>query len=480
MEAVVDRNPRDVLTDPRAWLLGIITGIGIFSAFRAARRPPSQPREAQPQGRRPRVVVLGGGFAGLTAARVLQQRLAGGCEVLLIDRHNYQLFTPLLFQVAACGVDPYSITYPLRHFTDDEGITFQAGIVSGVDFDARRVELRDSADVSYDYLVIALGSTTDFFDNKSAQEHAMPLKTVEDGLAIRNQILDALERGAKSSDEEERRSLLTFVVVGGGATGVETAAALSELLRHTLPDFYPNIALAEHRIVVIEAADKLLGHMKDPAASVALDRLRKLGVEVWLSTEAKEVGAGRVTASDGRTVEARTIIWATGVKAPEVVSSMSTDHGKGGSLAVDSYLQVKGRPGVYAVGDCAHVEDPDRHSSVPLLAESAVQEGRAAAENIARAFEGRPQLPFHFHSLGTLVSLGRSRGIAQFGRFVLNGLPGAVAWHLVHLAKIPSYRDRLSTSLDWSAGYVHDRDTARLEVQPEEVRAHHDGTGREL
>lgn len=474
----MERNVRNALTDPRTWLLGVLTGFGIYSAIRAARRLSPQPHASQPQGSRPRVVILGGGFAGLETARALQQRLAGRCEVLLIDRHNYQLFTPLLFQVAACGVDPYSITYPLRHSTDHEGIAFHAGTVSAVDFDARKVKLRDNGEVPYEYLVIALGSTTDFFDNKSAQEHAMPLKTAEDGLAIRNHVLDVLERGARASDQEERRSLLTFVVVGGGATGVETAAALSELLRHTVPDFYPDIASAEHRIVVVESAGKLLGHMKDPAASVALQRLRGLGIEVWLSTEAKEVGAHRVTTSDGRTVDARTIIWATGVKVPEVVSSISADHGKGGSLMVDEYLQVKGRPGVYAAGDCAHVEDADRHTSVPLLAESAVQEGRAVAENIARAIEGLPELPFHYHSPGTLVSLGRSRGIAQFGRFVLDGLPGAVAWHLVHLAKIPSFRDRLSTALDWSAGYVHDRDTARLEVQPEDVRVHQDGRDR--
>lgn len=449
----------------KSLLAGAALGFVAYSASRLVGRRLHRTATNSEAGPKPRVVILGGGFAGLETARTLQSRLPGKCDIVLVDRHNYQLFTPLLFQVATCGVDPYSITYPLRDFAGNRGIQFRTGTVNGVDFDERSAQL-DTGSLGYDYLVIALGSTTNFFGDNSAQEHTLPLKWVEDAIAVRNHVLGMLEKAATATDSDERKALLTFAIVGGGATGVETAAALSELLRHTVPEKYPAIDPSEPRVVVIEAEGKLLGHMKGDSAAIAMERLQSMGVEVWLNSKAKGVQPGRIATENGQTLAAKTIIWATGVRAPDVVARLDVQHGKGGSIVVDQYLQVKGRPDVYAIGDNASVEDGISHKHVPLLAESAVKEGRTAGENIARAIQGQAQVPFHFRSLGTLVSLGRGAGIAQFGRFVIGGPFGAIAWHVVHLAKIPGMRDRLSTVLDWSAGYVHDKDTARLEMQP--------------
>jgi NADH dehydrogenase len=278
-------------------------------------------------------------------------------------------------------------------------------------------------------------------------------------------VIDALERAAVTVDDDERHALLTFVVVGGGATGVETAAALADLLRQIIPSDYPGLSAAEARVLVVEGSSKLLGHMDTRMAGAALATLRDKGVEVWLNAKAGDVAQDHVALEDGRTVPARTVVWATGVRAPEVVERLDAPHGKGGSLAVNEYLQIEGHPEVFAAGDNAHYEDPQTHQSAPLLAAAAVQMGAAAGENVARAIAGQPLLPFRYHSLGTAVSLGRNAGSAEFGGLVVDGLAGWLVWRAIHLAKITGFQNRLRTALDWSLGYLNESDTARLEMQ---------------
>jgi NADH:ubiquinone reductase (H+-translocating) len=428
-------------------------------------REPSTERGEEPQG--PRVVILGAGFAGLTVARALQRRLAGQARVTLIDRHNYHLFTPMLYQVATWGLDPYDTAYPLRQFVGRAGVSFRKALVTGVDLDRRRVQL-GSDGVDYDYLVIALGSTTNFFGNQDAASHALPLKWLEDGVAIRNQVIDMLEQAAETHDADERRALLTFVIVGGGATGVEAAASLADLLHEVIPADYPGIGPEEARVVVIEAEGKLLGHMGESMATSALAHLRSVGVEVRLNTKAQDVTENQVSTSDGRKLATHTILWSTGVRAPQVVSGLDVAHGKGGSLAVDEYLRLRGHPEVFVCGDCCHYEDPATQQAVPLLAQAAVDEGRAVAANLASAIAGAPLRTFHYRSLGEAVSLGRGAGAVRIGANgpVLDGLAGWLGWRVVHLARITSFRNRLATVLDWSVGYLYDLNTTRLELEP--------------
>lgn len=456
-ERVATQNDRMVWLAIAASLLG---AFGILAVLRSARRAPVH----QVQGRRPRVVILGGGFAGLDVARRLRNRATGRCEIVLIDSHNYQLFTPLLFQVATCGVDPYSITYPLRHYTDHTGVEFKTARVTNIDLDRRRIALQDLSEIGYDQLVIALGGVTDFFGLQSAQEHALPLKTVGDGIAIRNHLLSVLEKASLTEDPDERARLLTFVVVGGGATGVETAAALSELLTQSVPSTYPGIRAGEPRVVLIEASQRLLGGMHERMATKALERLRAKGVDVRLGARATEVRYDGVSTANDHRILARTVIWAAGIRVPDVVAAIDTRHGQAGSLVVDEFLQLPGRPGVYAIGDCADVDEGISHERVPWLAASAIHEARAAARNIAHAIDGRKPVAFEYREAGTLISLGRSDGIAQFGRLVLDGAVATAIWHLVHLAKIPTAREKISTVLDWSAGYVHSKDTSLLDL----------------
>jgi NADH dehydrogenase len=428
-----------------------------------ATRGPSQQVQSEPPGSRPKVVILGAGFAGLAAAGRLSEHGDGSCEIVLIDQHNYHLFTPILYQVAACGVVPYDAASPVRDFAAPHGVRFRQGRITGIDFDRQRVQL-DDGEEQYDYLLIALGSTTNFFGNTAAQEHALPVKWLEDGVAIRNHVLDALEQASKSSDTEQRRSLLSFAIVGGGATGVETAGALAGLIRQ-LPRDYPGLDGVQPRIVVVEGESKLLGHMGDKAAEAALHALREMGVEVWLNTRAKDVEPNKLTTEDGRTIAARTILWTAGVRAPDIVAKLDARHAKAGSVAVDGYLQVFGKPNVYAAGDNAHVEG-GAGKPPPLLAAAALQEGHAAAENILHALHGEPQQEFRYRALGEVVSLGRGRGVASFGPVVIDGLAGWLIWRFVHLVRITSFRNKLATALDWSMALGRGRDTARLDMTP--------------
>jgi NADH dehydrogenase len=275
-----------------------------------------------------------------------------------------------------------------------------------------------------------------------------------------------LEQGAQAEDPEEKRSMLTFAIVGGGPTGVETAAALAELLAQSVPSVFPGLASGEPRVLVLEAGEKPLRRMRDPAPTWAMERLKRMGVEVRLGTRVVDAGPGKLITEMGDQIPAHTVIWAGGVKAPDVVAAMEGRHAEDGALVVDQFLRIRGRKTVYVVGDCARIEDHVAGRQVPRLADAAIQEGRAAAENIARAIEGRPQNPFQYRNPGTLITLGRSYGLAQFGRLVLSGLPGALTWQVVHFLKIPTLRERISTALDWSAGYIQARHTSQLDLWP--------------
>lgn len=371
----------------------------------------------------------------------------------------------MLYEAATCAIVPSDIAYPLRQCTSRHGAGFLRASIRGVDFSRRRV-LLDQGEVAFDYLVIALGSTTNFFRNDAARRHTLPLKQLEDGIAIRNRVVDMLEKASTTSDQAQRTSMLSFVIVGGGATGVETAGALADLLHRIMPADYPDLDPGDTRVILVEASPKLLGHMSSRMADVALRELQKMGVDVRLKTSAGAVEPGRVTLSDGSTITAETIVWSAGVEVPEVVAKLDAPHGPKGSLEVDEYLEVRERPRVYAAGDIAHFVDPRTHQPVPLLAAAAEQEGRAVAQNIVRSIAGRPQLPFRYTDLGNVVALGHRSGVALIGGVLMDGFAGWLTWRLVHLARITGFRNKAVTALDWAVSYLYDEDTVRFELEP--------------
>lgn len=414
-----------------------------------------------------KVVVLGGGFAGLSAARRLAERLPRA-ETTVVDQHDFHLFTPMLYQVATCGVGPYDIAYPLRQFVRQGAFRLRQGTVQSVDFAARRVQL-DNGTLDYDYLLIALGSTTNFFGNRGAQEHALPLKQLSDGMAIRNQLLGNLGRAAEEADAAKRRALLTLVIVGGGATGVELAAATADLLQHSLPADYPSLSVDESRIVVVEAEGALLGHMGDAMAEIALKRLEALGVDVRLKVKATAIEPGQVSLSDGTTLQASTIVWTAGVEASRAVAGMNLKHAKAGTVPVDATLRAEGQDRVFIAGDCSSYQPAGASQPLPMLGAVAVQEGEQAAENIVRAAEGRALQPFHYVDFGNVVALGYRHGAVSALGVTLDGLPGWLAWRVIHLAKNTGFRNQLATVIDWTMGYREQRNLARLDSGPEKA-----------
>jgi NADH dehydrogenase len=444
-------------------------GAGVLSGYAAARlltaSKPSLPAHA----RGVRVVILGAGFGGLAAASTLS-KAGDDLQITLVDRHNYQLFTPMLYQAATCGIVPYDAAIPVRNWSGRNHIIFRNGTVHAIDLDKNVVRLED-VELAYDYLIVALGSTTNFFDNQSAQNNALALKTLEDGIVVRNHIIDTLEKAAATKNVQERRELLTYVVVGGGATGVETAGALAGLLRQVLATDYPTLRGQQWNVIVLDSAPKLLGHMSQEMSSAALCELKNAGVDVRLNTKATEVTSEYVATDSGESIRTRTVVWATGVRAAELAASLSTEHGRAGSISVDGYLHIKGREYAYAIGDNAQFVNAKTNKPVPLLAATAMQEGEAAAKNIIRHLRGRRERSFQYHNLGSVVSVGTRTGVAQFGGKVITGFAGWLAWRVVHLARITNMRNQLATALDWTTAYFYDVDTARLEVQPNENAA---------
>ena len=441
--------------------LGGIGALGVGAALALRERAAHRPGMTPPDGA-PRVVILGAGFGGLTAARTLVERLAPGqAAITLVDRKNYHLFTPLLYQIAACGVDPWDTAQPVREIVRGYGISFRQSTVQSVDLDARTVHMDDDT-LPYDYLIVALGSTTNFFHESSAERHALPMKTIPQALMIRDRVIGAFERAATLADGDERRTLLTFVVVGGGATGTELTASLADLLYNVLPPQYPQIDFAAVRLVMIESEDRPIANMAEKLGDAALDRLHAQGVEVVLGTKASEVGADYVQTDKGETIKTATPIWATGVRANAVAANLASAHRKGGTLTVDDDLRLPDHPEVYAVGDNAAYTRPDTHDLAPMLAWVANQQGKAAAANIAAVVAGEAVRPFHLRPLGSAVSLGRNDGAAQFGPVAVDGFLGWLAWRGIHLAKISAFRGKLGVALDWTYAYFYRRDTARL------------------
>jgi len=294
----------------------------------------------------------------------------------------------------------------------------------------------DGGVVTYDHLIIALGSTTNYFGNESAREHTLPLKSLEGGLAVRNHVIDCVERAAQIADKDERKKLLTFVVIGGGASGVETAGALADAVRNLIPRRYPSLNKTDTRVIVIEAGSKLLEHMKHEMVQIALAELKNAGVEVWLDTTAKTVSNGTVQTEEGRSILAATVVWATGIRASDVASQLTSDHGKGGTIAVNEFLQIPRRPQVFAIGDNSAAKWGNE--SVPALAAAAMQEGHAAARNIIRILQNRPAQRFQYKNPCSVVSVGHRVGVAEIARRVIGGFAGWLAWPVVHLARITS------------------------------------------
>ncbi len=398
-----------------------------------------------------RILVLGGGFAGLHLVRRLEGRLRPGeAEVTVVDRSNYSLFTPLLYQVATGELPPHAVAYPLRVPTARAPFRFLRTEVRAVDAERRAVGTADG-DLGYDLLVLALGSESSDFGVPGVREHAVMPKWMEDARRLRHRILSAFEAAAAERDGARRRELLSFVIVGGGPVGVELAASMRDLMDHTLRRIYPTVDLsADPSITVIDGADRLLPAMDERLARIAAAELARLHVRVMLRTLAAEVTASGVRTRDGATVPAHLVVWAGGVRTnPVVASAMGLPHAKDGRVVVDRALRA-GRDDAIAFGDAAWLEMDGR--PLPQLAQVAVLQAPTAAANVVHAVRGEPMETFHYRRKGDLIALGRTHAAAEIARpvhVVLSGFLAWTVWRTNYLMQLVGARSRGTLLAEW-------------------------------
>lgn len=397
--------------------------------------------------KRPHVVVIGGGFGGLEAVRKLRR---APVDITLIDRHAYNTFQPLLYQVATAGLNPGDITYFLRSVSARQSnVRFRKGEVIKVDPDRQTLAMDTGEALSYDHLVIASGVTTNWFGIPGAEEYALPLYTRRESLAVRDRIFAFLEQAAATGVERDLR----IVVVGGGATGVEMAGALAEMRNQGLGKVYPELDPANIHITLLEMADRLLLPFDPKLSRYAAKQLTKRSVDLRLSTAVSEVRADAVIVNDGTEIPADVVIWATGIKAPDVVASWGVPQGQGGRILVGTDLRVQGYENVFAVGDIAVTPDP-----LAQLAQPAIQGGRHVGREIAAAVGGKPDRasrPFRYRDKGIMATIGRSAAVAEISHVPkLKGFVAWMIWLFVHIISLLGHRNRITTLVNLSVRYL--------------------------
>jgi NADH dehydrogenase len=402
-------------------------------------------------------VILGAGFGGLTAAR---EAARAPLRVTVIDRRNHHLFQPLLYQVATAALSAPDIAAPIRQVLRRHRRTrVVLGEVVSIDLPARRVVLAEGGALGYDYLIVATGATHSYFGHDAWAPHAPGLKTLEDALEVRRRLLLAFEKAEQEDDPERRRAWMTFVVVGGGPTGVELAGALAEIARHTLRGEFRSIDPATARVVLLEAADRVLPPYPPELSESARRQLEGLGVEVRTRGLVTAVDAGGVTVGEER-IAARTVLWAAGVAASPLGLALGAPVDRAGRVQVTPELSVPGRPEVFVAGDLTILQQ-DGHA-IPAVAPAAMQMGRHAARNVARMARGEPARPFRYVDKGSLATIGRRAAVADLGRVRLSGLPAWLAWLGIHIFFLIGFRNRFVVMFEWGWAYVTYQRGARI------------------
>ncbi len=406
----------------------------------------------------PHIVILGAGFGGLNAARQLANVPV---RITLIDRQNYHLFQPLLYQVAIARLLPSEIAYPLRTiYRRQKNLTFQMGEVTGINFDQRYVKL-DGSIIAYDYLIIAVGAETNFFGMQAIQENSFQLKNIQSAIQTRNHLLKMFEQASREADPEKRRSLLTFVVVGGGPTGVETAGALAELISQVMVKDYPSLDLSEARVMLLEANDHLITAYPHELRHATFDLLYRKRVDILLNARLADYNGEIVTLKEDRQIPAHTLIWTAGVKAAEVVESLNVERASAGRVKVEPTLQLPGYPDVLVIGDAAFLLD-ENGQPLPMLSTVAIQQGNHAAQNIRRMIDGRQLKTFHYKDPGLLATIGHNAAVARIWGVSFSGFIAWVIWVFLHIYRLIGFRNRLLVFVNWAWDYLFRENQVRL------------------
>ncbi len=416
-----------------------------------------------PKTEKPRIVIIGGGFAGIELAKKLK---TNHYQVVMLDRHNYHTFQPLLYQVATAGLEPDSIAGPLRKIIENnENFYFRMALVEKID-PAQQVIVTSIGRLSYNYLVIANGSKTNYFGNESIFKNAFPLKQVPQALDLRSQILQNFEKAVISRDPEQIKQLLTFVIVGGGPTGVELAGALGELKKHVLPKDYPDLDLDLMQVYLVEGLDRLLPSMSDFAGRKAFQYLQQFEVNILLKTLVKKYDGHAIEMNNGDILRSNTLIWAAGVMG-NLIDGIPSECTEKGRIQVNDMNQVKCFSNIFALGDIAILKTEEYPQGLPMLAPVAMQQGRHLGRNLKRMASGKTMKPFRYNDKGSMATVGRNKAVVNLpGNLNFGGFFAWVIWLFIHLFYIIGFRGKLIVFSNWVWNYfTYDRGT-RLIIRP--------------
>jgi NADH dehydrogenase len=409
------------------------------------------------------VLVLGGGFAGIGAAHKLKGSEA---EVVVVDKHDYHTFQPLLYQVATGLLEQPAVGHPIRDlFHKQPNVRIHQDRVTAIDLDARRVEFSELEPLGYDYLVLGLGAEVNFFGVEGAAEHAFPLYTLTDAVRLKNHVLRTWE-SADRKHELVEDGALNVVVVGGGPTGVETAGALAELYNGVFEKDYPDVPEGAATITLVEAGPEIFPMFKPDIREYTVEALQKRGVTVKTGDVVESVGPTRVKLKSGTELAAHTLVWGAGLQGNALVQSLGLELGRGNRIGVDEELRVPSHPEVYAVGDVAEINDAKTQQVLPQLGSVALQSGEHAGKTIAQRIAGKETKPFKYRDKGTMAAIGRGSAVVQMlGGKTMKGKTASLAWGTVHLALLPTNQDRAKAVVDWAgAGLTHQR-SGRITVE---------------
>ena len=422
-----------------------------------------------PETGKPRVVIVGAGFAGLTLANRLARTRQ--YQIVVLDKNNYHQFQPLFYQVAMSGLEPSSISFPLRKFFQGRnGVYLRTTEVTSIEPENKRLQTPLGI-VNYDYLVLATGAQTNFFGNQEISEKAIPMKSVSEALFLRNRILEDYEQALTVTDYDERQTYLDIVIAGGGPTGVELAGAFAEMKKYILPKDFPELNADEMDIFLVEGGPRLLSGMSETASQNALQYLEGLGVQVLLNTLVTGYNGNTITTKEGREIYSRKLIWAAGIKGdfPEGIPQHAIVRGN--RIKVDPVHQVEGMNQVYAIGDLAYQTEPAYPNGHPQVAQVAMQQAQNLANNMARSIKNQPLREFHYKDLGSMATIGRNKAVVDLPRFKFKGAFAWYVWLFVHLFQLIGVKNRLFVFMNWVSNYFTYDQSLRLIIKPFKQKA---------
>lgn len=417
-----------------------------------------------PRSNFPRIVIIGGGFAGISLAKKLKNKSA---QVVLLDKHNYHTFQPLLYQVATGGLEAGSIAYPIRKVVQDyENFYFRLANVKEIDTENKKV-LADIGDLYYDYLVIATGSKTNYFGNKEIESFSMAMKTIPQSLNIRSLILENFEQALLTNDINERNALMNFVIVGGGPTGVELAGALAEMKKAILPKDYPDLDIRNMGIHLIQGSNRLLDAMSDKSSQKAEDFLRGLGVSIWKNVRVTNYDGRAVTTSSDLIFETATVIWAAGVKGALINGLKSESFiERADRIKVNEFNQVLGYDNIFAIGDIAVMASEKNPQGYPMMAQPAMQQGKRLAENLILKLQNKPMKPFVYNDKGSMATIGRNKAVVDLPKWHFHGVFAWFVWMFVHLFSLIGFKNKAVVFMNWVYNYIKFDREGRLIIRP--------------